>query len=449
MFNRFITYLHSGNQRTQLAKKNIFALFINKGLAIIISLLLVPVTIGYLNTEQYGIWLTLSSIVAWISYFDVGLGHGFRNRFAEAKSNGDILLAKKYVSTTYAAFIVIFGIVCIVAELINPLIDWSSFIGVASIENKLLQHVVSILLIGFSLSFVLHVGTILLSADQKPAASAIITTIGQGVALVAIFILTKTTQGNMEYLAIALTWIPCIVVILVTAYMFYKPYKEFSPSVKAVDLHLVKNIMGLGVKFFIIQISMLLIFQVTNIILSRELGPNSVTEFNVSYKYFSITQMAFNIILAPFWSAYTEAYTNKDIDWMKRIYWHLRRIWFFLVLVNLVLLAISSFAFRIWLGDSIKIHWNVSIAMCIYLSILSYSNMLMTLLNGIGKVTMQMLIYAFCAILYIPICLSSCSKYGISGMVVILTFVYFVQAIFAKHQLKLILQNTASGIWNI
>ena len=67
----------NGEKRTLVVKKNIIGAFVNKAFAILISLLLVPATIGYLDSEQYGVWLTVSSIVAWISYFDIGLVNGF------------------------------------------------------------------------------------------------------------------------------------------------------------------------------------------------------------------------------------------------------------------------------------------------------------------------------------------------------------------------------------
>ena len=47
-----------------------------------------PLTIDFVNPTQYGIWLTLSSLLAWFSFFDIGLSLGFRNRFAQAKANG-------------------------------------------------------------------------------------------------------------------------------------------------------------------------------------------------------------------------------------------------------------------------------------------------------------------------------------------------------------------------
>ena len=116
MFKDLKEYLNKGNRRTSDAKKNIFLSFGNKGLSILISLIIVPITINYVNPTQYGVWLTISSIVGWISFFDFGLAHGFRNKFAEARANIDNDLAKKYVSTTYAILTIIFVIFFLIAR---------------------------------------------------------------------------------------------------------------------------------------------------------------------------------------------------------------------------------------------------------------------------------------------------------------------------------------------
>ena len=87
----FINFLglDKGHERTVKAKKNIVASFVIKGLNIAIGLILVPLTINYLNPTKYGIWITLSSVIGWFSFFDIGLGNGLRNRFAEAIAVGD------------------------------------------------------------------------------------------------------------------------------------------------------------------------------------------------------------------------------------------------------------------------------------------------------------------------------------------------------------------------
>ena len=84
-----------------MVKRNIVGSFAVKGINVLISLLLIPLTIGYINSKLYGVWLTLSTIVTWISFFDIGLGNGLRNRAAEAIAHGKIKYARVLVSTSY------------------------------------------------------------------------------------------------------------------------------------------------------------------------------------------------------------------------------------------------------------------------------------------------------------------------------------------------------------
>ena len=93
-------FLHSSG-RSKEAVKGVALSVLAKLVYVISSFLIVHLTIDYVNPTQYGIWLTLSSIVGWVVLFDLGLGNGFRNRFAEAKADGNAELAKSYLSTTY------------------------------------------------------------------------------------------------------------------------------------------------------------------------------------------------------------------------------------------------------------------------------------------------------------------------------------------------------------
>ena len=66
--HKFIT---AGSERSVKAKKNIIRMLFLKGGNILIGLLLVPMTINYVDSENYGIWLTLSSMVAWMSFISL------------------------------------------------------------------------------------------------------------------------------------------------------------------------------------------------------------------------------------------------------------------------------------------------------------------------------------------------------------------------------------------
>ena len=113
-----------------MAKKNIIISFILKGISILISLQVVPITIHYVNSTRYGIWLTLSSLVSWLSFFDIGLTHGFRNRFAESKALGNIEQARVYVSTTYAVLFILFIAFSCLMILLNTFLNWSDLLNI-------------------------------------------------------------------------------------------------------------------------------------------------------------------------------------------------------------------------------------------------------------------------------------------------------------------------------
>ena len=104
-----INNLFKKKSRTAQAGKQILFSLILQGIGIVISLLYVPLLLNYLTQEKYGIWLTLTSILGWFSFFDIGLGNGLRNNLGEAFSSNNLSLGKKYVSTTYALLILIFS----------------------------------------------------------------------------------------------------------------------------------------------------------------------------------------------------------------------------------------------------------------------------------------------------------------------------------------------------
>ena len=79
MFRKLIKFFSSGEIRSIKTKKNIIISGISRAVSIAIGIVLVPLTLNYVNKIDYGIWLTLSSLLSWINVFDIGLGGGLRN----------------------------------------------------------------------------------------------------------------------------------------------------------------------------------------------------------------------------------------------------------------------------------------------------------------------------------------------------------------------------------
>ena len=73
-----------------------------KALSMVISYLYVPVVLAYLGEVKYGVWTTILNVLSWITYFDIGIGHGLRNKLAEnLDKEGNEIKCRKYVSSAY------------------------------------------------------------------------------------------------------------------------------------------------------------------------------------------------------------------------------------------------------------------------------------------------------------------------------------------------------------
>lgn len=447
--SNIVDYFNKGDIRTINAKKNVLALIFLKGINILTGFLIVPITINYVSAETYGIWLTLSAVIIWISYFDLGLPNGFRNRFAEAKALGKHRLAKIYVSTTYAIISLLFGFIFILLILLNHFVDWSSVFNVSIYLRQELHDVFFILSIFICIRIIASVFTFMLLADQKPAFSSAVLTLGQIAALFTIFIFTKTISGSLYYLALAISGIPCLILVIMTIGTFCtKHYKRYAPSYKYVRLSMTPQLLGLGIQFSIITISGLVILQLINIVISKELGSICVTQYNISYKYFSVAYMLAELIVSPFWSGFTEAYVQNDYKWMYRCFRKLEIVVLLCIPTIFVMFLLSHVIIRIWVGDSVTIPTSLSAAMSFFVLFQSayciYSNMI----YGIGRTRLQLIFFIILSIssfLFIKI---GINYFGFWGCMVYPSITYLLIALICRIQIKKVLLKKDKGIWS-
>lgn len=437
----------NADTRTARSIKNIIFTFALKMISIATSLLIVPLTIGFLNTTRYGIWLAISSILGWFSYFDMGLTHGFRNRFAEAKARGDLKLAQEYVSTTYIAMLFIFTIFYLLFVFVNHWMSWAGLLNVPEAMENELKKVFSIVVFWFSFQMTLKPLSTMLIADQKPALSSLLDTLSQVVCLLLIILLSYLCEGSLVILAQTVSIVPVVTLFVSSLYFYNRSYKAYRPKIKSINLGRIKDIIFLGGEFFIIQISSIFVFQSLNVVLSHTQGPDSVTVFNISYKCFNTFNMIFAIVLVPFWSAFTEAYIKSDFAWMKNVYSKLSVFSSIMVCFIGVFLLISPTVYKLWIGDSVVIPMSVSVVMAIYISFTTMACVPVTLLNGVGAVRIQMYIHLFFAIITIPILLYLLENFELYIGLLFIVLNPLTHFVISSIQLNKILKNKAYGIW--
>lgn len=448
---RYLTsFMTKGHERSVRAKKNIISSIIIKGFSLIAGFLMLPITLSYVDASEYGVWLTLSSIVGWFVFFDIGLTQGLRNKFAAAKAKGEDDLAKIFVSTTYAILFFVFTGTWIVFLLTNAFLDWSKILNVSQSMRPEVTTLAIIVFTYFCISFVLRIITTVLLADQKPAGSSLIDLAGQVLSLAIILILVRTTEGSIVKLGLALCLSPLVILVLANLFLFNGIYRKYKPAISHIKFSYAKELFSLGVVFFVIQVANIIQFQTANIIIARNFGTADVTSYNVVHKYFGMLNMMFTIFLTPFWSASTEAFQKSDFQWIRNGIKRYNQLNLVLVVVGSLMLAFSNFVYRLWLGEgTVEIPFTLSLFGFLFFNTSIFGGKYVSFLNGISALRIQFIACVISPFLYIFIVLFLIKtlNIGVHALYVASIITNFNTYILAPIQTHQILNKGKKGIW--
>ncbi|MDL2222559.1 MATE family efflux transporter [Bacteroidales bacterium OttesenSCG-928-M11] len=441
-------FFAKGHERTILTKKNIVASFGVKGITILITLVMTPMTIDYLDRERYGIFVALTSMVAWLSLFDIGFGNGLRNCFAEAKARGEMNLAKSYVSSTYAIVLLLWIVIFSLFAVLNSYLDWPSILKVSPEYSKEITDLMWISVSAFGFIFVLRLLSSIVTADQRPAIASFIDMIGQLITLIGVFLLVKTTDASLVRIGIVIGFSPVLVYIIASVFLFNRNYKAFKPSIKCVDFKLAGNMMNLGVKFFIATVASFMISHILSFLIIRVSGPEQAANYDTAYKIFSVTLNAMAIVIIPYWTSFTDAYVLKDYTWMKNSMKRLYQMFALFVAFQALILLFSGFIYNLWIGDRLEISFYLSLSVFVYVLVLCWNNINIYPINGIGKVQLQ-LYSSLCEVLLLfPLAYFMSKHLGTIGIVLTPVIIYIPRMIWAPIQLNKLINQKATGLWN-
>ena len=439
-----------GSFRSATAKKNIVSLFIFNGFNFLFNLLIVRLTLDYLGAAQYGIWLTLSSILTWFNYLDFGLGNGLRNKLAEALAHNDLKSAKIYVSTTYAIFSSLILTIIIIFVFIYKLIDWLEIFKAPAYLQSELDTLILLSVIFFLIQFVLRLLTFIINADQKTGLNGFFSFSINLLTVILIYVLLKTTTPSILFIGTGSIIIPVIVFIIATFIFFNTRYKSISPSFKSIKFSNLKDLLGLGTQFFIIQIATLIILATDNMIITQLFGPSEVTIYNIAFKYFNYIPIVFYVILTPMWSAYTEAYIKDDFVWIKNAVKKIFKVWILLSVVVVIMMFAANWVYGIWLSSKVEVPFLLTILMGLFAIISNWNNIFAYFLNGIGKIRISLYYSIFIGIINIPlsIILAKNFEMGISGVIAATLLCMIVGSVWAPIQYYKIINKKDFGIWS-
>lgn len=435
--------------RTALIKKNIIFSFLIKGWSGLVQLLLIPATIYCLGSYKNGIWMTISSVLVWIDSMDIGLGNGLRNQLAKDVAHKNWKAARTSVSTT---FIMLTAIIIPIAVAAILIVNSINTYAIFNVERSIIDNLNEILTISISTicaTFIFKfIGNVYMGL-QMPAVNNALVVCGQTLALIAIYLFKYFNIHSLLYVSLAYTFSPLLVYLAAYPVTFILRFPQLRPTVNYFNLAAAKSLILNGLNFFIIQIAGIVLFASSNLLISHFFNPIYVTPYQVAYRYYSFMVIFFTIVVTPFWSATTDAFEHNDYSWIRQSIKKIHRILFLVMLILLIMTLSSNFIYRLWVGNDIKIPYQMSILMAIYIYVILHSMSYSYILNGLGCLRLQIICTVTAAILFIPTAWALCKFFQINGIIISLILLNLPGLFINGVQLYKIINKKATGIWKI
>jgi O-antigen/teichoic acid export membrane protein len=430
--------------------KNIIGSGVFKLITVLIGFLFVPLLIDFLDKNNYGLWITISSFLGWFGVFDLGVGNGLRNKLTQAISNDDQNLAKVYVSTAYFFMTVIFGIILIIFSIASYLINWKAVFNSNELGADNLTVVVILLFSSFCIQAILKLILIVFTSVHKIAWVEGINAGIQAILFFVVFIFNFYFEGSLLVLSIIFSVVPVLLYILASIYFYTFKFNFLRPNLKFANFDQFNDVITLGFKFFILQISALVMFATDNMLIAHFFSPKDVTLYNIPFKYFSIITIGFSVILNTYWGAITSSVAKNDQKYIVNISSKLIKVWSFVFLIGVLMVLLSQWFFRIWIGNSVEVPLKLTMVCFVYVIIMAWSNMFSSVANAYSKIKLQILIAVMLMVLNIPICyvLIHYFDFGVEAMPLGGILCMSIGAIVSPIQAHKLIYQKATGLWN-
>ena len=389
------------NSRKELSTNMAISLFC-KPVSMLVGYLYVPVVLNYLGIEKYGIWSTILTILSWISYFDIGIGNGLRNKLTESisKRNG---FEKKLISSAYAVISVIMSVVALLFSIVAFFTNWNKVFGVEKI-NEDLKSIIIVSIIFVSINFILSICKNVLYALQKAAYVSVMELLVQLINLFTVLIVKNYAESNLFLMAI-IYGSSMLFVNLLANIILYTKDKFLCPNIKEIDLKTGGDLTNIGLQFFVIQICALVLFTTDSLLISYLYGATNVTPYSTVNKLFNVIIGIFSALLVPVWSAITKAKVEKNYKDLKGIIKKMYIIIIPFIAMTVILMILFRRISDLWLGQNLDYTSSLIFFGGIYCILSLWTNMHGNIANGFGILKKQMLVAVVQATINIPISL--------------------------------------------
>lgn len=378
------------------------------------ALLTVPITLHYLGAERYGMWMILSSMVAMLSFADLGIGNGILNAVAAAHGRNDTAAIRRAVSSGAVALGGIMLLVLAGLAIAYRHVAWHELFNVRSaLARAESGPAIAAFLICFAVSIPATMVQRVQQGMQRGFLASAWLCVGSLFTLPAV-LLAVHLEAGLPVLVAVLMGAPLIAGIINSVVFFGMQEPGLRPAPGSVVAAEIRGVAQAGLFFLMIQLGNSVSANCLPIIISHVAGPERVADFSVPERLLALVVMLVSMYVQPLWPAYREALMQGDGAWVRRTY---RATVLRVLVAATAVLIMLGFAMpvilRLWVGSAVQPSMLLIAGLCAFKLCESLLWVNAMVLNGVGAIAQQALLAIANAVLLIVATYWACAMFGL------------------------------------
>lgn len=284
-----------------------------------VQIVAIPIAVSALGTEAYGVFISLTSVLGWISLVDLGVGPGLV--LGLSRANGASAELQRAALVNVALFMTLAFALIVAALSYAASSVWtveqlfgSSYESYAFELSTAAKWMMVLVLLQLVLS---PVESIRAGYQEQHVSNLlqIIGGVGSGLALIIVAHRAPSIGG----MVIAL-YGPTVFCKLLNLALLFRTRPHLLPFLRQPDLGRMRHLLATGGTFTLVQLGSLLEQYGVLFLVGRMVGPREVAEFGVMVKLVSLLAGGALMITQSLWPAYADAMARREWEWISKVY---------------------------------------------------------------------------------------------------------------------------------
>ena len=385
--------------------------------SLVVSLITIPITLPYLGTERFGMWMTIASLASLLSFTGLGVSLSLLQSVASADGSDSVFDMRSSISNALAASLGTTVALLALALIVVPAVPWSRVFNVTSVlaTGEATPSVVvflGVLLIGMPVGLSASVNNGLQHTYTTNIAGAI----GSFASLVGIVVCVRLGLGLPE-LVLALSG-GALVAGAVNTLALAAQRPDLRPSRSLVTLPGIRAMFQGGASFLLIQLAFAVAVSSDPIVVAQVQGAPAVADYSTVYRLFLVPAAIGAAITAPLWPGFREAWARGEREWVRQA--------FVRTLVVMVGTVVALSAGAVLAGPSamsilgqgkVKPELMLYVAFGFMTVVMAIGSAESILLNSLGLVRVQVTVWSAMALSNIVLGVCLTQRIGTAGVV--------------------------------